>query len=579
MPGGGPGRPIVTEPPPYCFAVRPPPEKPDSPPVRLRRLLPAVLACALLAGCRRAAPSAAGTQVLRVSQRNEPDDLDPARAAVPDDFFVIRALSEGLVAPNPDGGEPLPATAQGWETSADGLTWTFRLRPGARWSNGEPVTAGDFVASYRRALAPETAAPKAELFFCVKNARDFLQGRLSDFSTVGFLAPDPATLVVELEHPDPQFLAYAASGPWIPVNPRVVAQRGRDWTRPGSFVGNGPFVLAEWSPGRRIVVRKNPRYYGAGQVRMDEIQFVRLDDGDTEERTFRAGQIDVTMSLPFTRLQAYLQEASPALHRALLAETRFLTFNTTRAPFSDPRVRQALSLAVDRERLTRDVTRGGEQPAYRLLPPQLRLPGDMGADLAGRGFAETEAEAWHARNRAGDLEQARRLLAKAGFPGGRGFPGFELSGWAGTQQVVLEAIQAMWRDGLGVEARVVIRELRVHEAALRAAHYDASLIPLIPDVADPVAALERFATAAPDNYPHWSDAAFDRRLAAAEIQPVPAEQAALLRGAEIRLLEEAPIAPLYYFAHNWLMSPALRGWREDALWTRDYRGVYWSASP
>jgi oligopeptide transport system substrate-binding protein len=548
-------------------------------PVRLRRLLPALLACVLLAGCRRAATAPAGPRVLRIGQRNEPDDLDPALAALPDDFFVIRALSEGLVAPNPDGGDPLPAAAQGWETSSDGLTWTFRLRAGARWSNGEPVTAADFVASYRRALSPGTAAPKAELFFGVKNAREFLQGRLTEFAAVGFLAPDPHTLIVQLEHPMPQFLAYAASGPWIPVNPRVVARLGRAWTRPGNYVGNGPFVLAEWTIGQRIVVRKNPLYYGAAEVRMDQIQFIRLDDGDTEDRAFRAGQVDVTMSLPFTRVQDYEQESNPALHRALLAETRFLAFNVNRAPFRDARVRQALSLVIDRERLARDVTRGGEEPAYRLLPPQLRPAGDMGADLTGRHFAESAAEAWQVQNRAAAQAEARELLAQAGFPGGRGFPHFELAGWAGTQQVVLEAIQAMWKDTLGIEASVTTREARVHVAALRAGRYDVGLITLIPDVADPVAALQRFVTGAPDNYPHWSDSAFDLQMAAAEIQPDPAQQAAMLRTAEARLLAQAPIAPLYYFAHNWLMSPALRGWREDALWTRDYREVYWSASP
>ncbi|HVW21557.1 MAG TPA: peptide ABC transporter substrate-binding protein [Opitutaceae bacterium] len=542
--------------------------------MRLRPLLPAVLACFVLAGCRRAAPAAAGPQPLRISQRNEPDDLDPALAALPDDFFIIRALSEGLVVPNPEGGAPRPAAAQDWQASSDGLTWTFRLRPDARWSNGEPVTAADFVESYRRALTPAAAAPKAELFFCVRNAREFLQGRLKDFSAVGFLAAGTHALVVRLAHPTPQFLAYAASGPWIPVNPRVVARLGRAWTRAGNYVGNGPFNLAEWTLGQRIVVRKNPLYHGAGQVRMEEIQFIRLDDGDTEDRAFRAGQIDVTMSLPFSRLQVYERESDPALHRALLAETRFLAFNVGRPPFSDPRVRRALSLAIDRERIVRDVTRGGERPAFRLLPPQLRPTGDDGADLAG-GRPGLPA----AGNRAASLDEARRLLEEAGFPGGRGFPRFELAGWAGTQQVVLEAIQAMWRDGLGIDASVATREARVHVAALRAGHYDVGLITLIPDVADPVAALQRFVTGAPDNYPHWSDPVFDRGLAAADIEPDPARQAAMLRTAEARLLAEAPIAPLYYFAHNWLMNPALRGWREDALWTRDYRGVYWSASP
>ncbi len=177
---------------------------------------------AALAGCAPRPPEAAPA-TLRIAQRNEPGDLDPARATLPDDFFIIRALGEGLVTPDPAGGEPQPAAAERWEVSPDGLVYTFHLRSGARWSNGEPVTAQDFVDSYRRALDPATAAPKAGLFDLVRGAAAFRRGELKDFAHVGFRARDAATLEVTLVRPAPHFLAYAASGPWIPVNPRVVA--------------------------------------------------------------------------------------------------------------------------------------------------------------------------------------------------------------------------------------------------------------------------------------------------------------------------------------------------------------------
>ena len=528
--------------------------------MKLSPLLAPGLALAVLAltGCaRQAAPATPPPRVLRISQRNEPDDLDPAIAALPDDFFVIRALSEGLVVPSPTGGDPLPAAADRWEVSPDGLTWTFHLRPRARWSNGDPVTAADFVASLRRVLTPATAAPKADLLFAIRNARAFAAGKLTDFSAVGLRAADAATLLVTLERPTPQFLNYVASGPWIPVNPRIVGVFGRAWTLPGNFAGNGPFKLAEWQPDQRIVVRKNPLYYGAAGIRVDEIQFVRFDDSDTEERAFRAGEVDVTMSVPFSKLEPYAREHPDELHYAPLEETRYLAFNTRRPPLDDPRVRRALSLAVDRTAIVDFVVKGGRRAAIELLPPELG-PGSDAPPAPGQGHPA-------------DLAAARRLLADAGFPSGRGFPRLELSGWSNSP--ALEAIQAMWRKDLGIDVLVVNREARAHVAALSSGNYDIGFITLIPDVADPLSVLERFTAGAPENYPHWADAIYDAVVTEAARTADPGRRAALLHTAEARLAALCPVAPVYFNARNWLMRPAVHGWQEDELWTRNYSDV------
>lgn len=511
---------------------------------------------AIPSGCKRTDSAAA--QVLRISQRNEPADLDPALASLPDDLFVIRALSEGLVAPSPDNAPPQPAAAESWEISPDLCTYTFHLRHDARWSNGEPVTAEDFVASYRRVLTPATAAPKAGLFFMVRNARAFATGQLADFSTVGFRATDPHTLVVTLDHPMPRFLAYVASGPWIPVNPRAVAQFGRAWTRAGNFVGNGAFTLIEWQPHLRIVVRKNPAYHGSARIRLDEIQFIAFDNGDAEERAFRAGQIDVTMAVPFSKLDTYRSEHPAELHHAPLAETRYLSFNTTRAPLNDARVRHALSLAIDRAKIVERVVRGGQEPAYRLVPPALRGPGDREPSLTGQLHE--------------DLDLARKLLADAGFPGGRGFPRLELSTFVSTP--VTEVVQAMWKEHLGIDVGLVTREARVHVAALREGRYDIGFITAIPDVADPANLLADFVTGSSGNYPHWSDSRYDTLMAQAKQTPDAKPQGERLDEGEALLLEESPLAPLYFNATNWLMRPNVRGWHQDALWTRFYQDVY-----
>ena len=518
------------------------------------------LAAALFAGCARhgPAPVVAAPQVLRISQRNEPADLDPATASLPDELFIIRALSEGLVAPAPDG-PPQPAAAEHWEFSADQLTCTFHLRPAALWSNGEPVTADDFVASYRRVLTPATAAPKAPLLFMVKNARAFATGQLADFALVGFHAPDAHTLVVTLEHPMPRLLDYVASGPWIPVNPRVVARLGRNWTRPGNFVGNGAFTLTEWRPHQRITVRKNPAYHGAARIRLDEIEFPAFDNGDAEERAFRAGQLDVTMAIPFTKLDTYRSGQPAQAYRAPLAETRYLAFNTTRPPLDDARIRRALTLALDRTRLVERVLRGGQEPAFRLVPQALRGPEDHESRLADAPHEDAAA--------------ARQLLAEAGFPGGRGFPRLELSTWP-VSVPVTEVVQAMWKEALGIDVALVMREARVHVAALREGHYDIGFITAIPDVPDAANLLGDFTTGAPGNYPHWTDAPYDALVAAAARTADPAQQAARLREAEARLLGQCPLTPLYFNATNWLMRPNVRGWRQDALWTRFYQDVY-----
>lgn len=509
------------------------------------RKLIALAVVVLLLGCAKREPVASPSEkILRISQRNEPADLDPAHATLPDEFFIIRALSEGLLAPNPDGGAPLPAATERFEVSADGLVYTFHLRE-ARWSNGEPVTAADFVASYRRQLAPATAATKAQLFFAVKNTRAFVTGALADFSAVGFAAPDARTLVVTLAAPTPRFPFYVASGPWIPVNVRVVEKFGRAWTQPEHFVGNGPFTLAEWRPQQRVVVKKNPAFRDAASVQLDEIQFVRFDDGESEERAFRAGQVDVTMSVPTAKLAVYEREHPAELHRVALAETRFLTFNTQRPPLADARVRRALALAVDRERLVARVLLGGQEPATRFVPPALRPAGEkISSELH---FAPDEA---------------RRLLAAAGFPGGKNFPRLELSAWSSSQTSTLEAVQAMWKQELGIDVALVVRDAKVHFAALTAGDYDIGFMTTIADVADAADLLNRFAAGAPENFPRWTGAELGRALAAGDF---PA--------AEQRLLDAAAVAPLYFNVHPWLQSPRVRGWREDALWTRFYTGV------
>ncbi len=518
-------------------------------------LLASAVLCALAACSRRdetaIAPRRGDLDALRISQRNEPADLDPAFASMPDEFFIGRALSEGLVAPSPDGHGVVPAAASSWDVSADGLRYTFHLRAQGRWSNGDSVSAAQFVASYKRILEPSAPAPKAGLFYPVLNARAYKLGKIRDFSRVGFLAEDPRTLVVTLGGPCPDFLDYAASGPWLPVNPAIVASKGKAWTLPGNFVGNGPFTLEEWTPGQRIVVRRRTDYWDAAAIKVPAIEFIAMDNGEAEERSFRAGQLDVTMAVPESKLDAYVAAKPTLLRIAPLIETRYLAFNCTRHPLDDPRVRRALSMALDRSELVVRVLKGGQIPSLSFLPPPLSQLGPVAV--------------------AANPEAARRALADAGYPGGRGFPELELTGW--TNLPLLEAIQGQWRRVLGIGVAISVRDAKEHISALRDGRYDIGLITLIPDVPDPLPSLSDLLPGAPGNYAHWSDISYSRDVLRARGSANPTERRSAIIAAERRLLQACPVAPLYTNTHAYLKRAEVRGWREDGLWNRFYKGV------
>ncbi len=496
-----------------------------------------------MGGCSKRELPTPTESVLRISQRNEPATLDPQLATLPDEFFVLRALSEGLVTPNPDGGTPLPGVAERWETSADGLTWTFHLRSNARWSNGALVTAHDFVYSVRRALTATTAAPKASLFYVLRHARDFFLGREQDFSHVGISASDAHTLVLTLEHPSADLLSLVASGPWLPVHQATIERHGRLWTRADHFVGNGPFTLVEWLPNQRIVVRKNPGYWDAAAVQLDAVHLLAFDSSDSEERTFRAGQIDVSITVPFAKLESYRQATPSLMHTVPLHETRYLALNVSRPPLNDARVRRALSLALDRRVLVEKVMKGGQRPAYSFVSP----------GLGGYTPAAQLTE---------DAAEARRLLAEAGFPGGRGFPALELTTW-GAGNLVLEAIQQRWHTELGITVSIMQREAHTHLVSLANGDYALGYATAIPDYDSALDVLQRLVAGDPGNYPQWRNPAYDRLVATGD-----------LSGAERVLLEELPLIPLYYNNRNYLARPVVRGWREDALWTRFYKHVH-----
>lgn len=535
-----------------------------------RRLLPAICLlssglCLLVSGCARRETAAAEgirTGTLLVGNLAEPQELDPQLISAYTDQNIAVALFEGLCALDERTSQPVPAAAERWEVSADGLVYTFHLRPSAGWSNGDPLTASDFVASWRRALAPSLAAEYAYLLYPLKNAAALNSGKLTDPAALGAEALDDHTLRLTLDHPTPYLPSLTAQPVWFPVNSRVLAkygdidQRLPAWTRPGNLIGNGPFTLAEWTPNARLVVARNPAYWDAASVRLARIIFFPTESPEVEERNFRAGQVHVTYSLPTAKIATYRASQPAALRLDPFLQAIFLRFNTTRPPFGDATVRRALSLAIDREALATHVLRGAGTPATSFTPPDC-------AGYTARARVPT------------DYDAARRLLAAAGFPGGKGLPVLDLQVRNDEYQPrIAEVLQAAWKKELGVELTITPLEQKTWVQNQQTLNYTLSGAGWIGDFVDPVTFLDLFVSGGGNNWTGWADPAYDRLIDQAAHTPDAAARREIFQQAEARLLEQAPVAPVYRGVRACLIHPAVRGWEPSLLGLHQYKKVY-----
>jgi oligopeptide transport system substrate-binding protein len=304
-------------------------------------------------------------QVLHRGIGSDPTDLDPHVATNLSEVDLVSALFEGLLVEDPVDLHPVPGVALSWDVSPDQLTYTFHLRPDAKWSDGAPVTAQDFVASWQRVLTPSLGAENAGMLYVLRGAEAFHKGATKDFSHVGVRANDVSTLRVVLEHPAPYFLSLLTQAAWLPVPLAAISAhgdayaRGVPWTRPGRLVGNGAFQLKTWHPNREIVVEKSPTYWGAAGVRLNGIQFYPIENLEAEERAFRSGQLHVTYVLPFGKVDAYRRNSPRLLRTDPYLNTYFFRLNVRQSALSNERVRRALALAVDRTAIVEKILRGG----------------------------------------------------------------------------------------------------------------------------------------------------------------------------------------------------------------------------
>jgi oligopeptide transport system substrate-binding protein len=521
-------------------------------------------AALVLAGCTRretAVEAGIRTHTLLIGNGAEPASLDPHVVNLYFDVRILLTLFEGLTAIDPTTALPVPAVAERWDISPDGLVYTFHLRPTARWSNGDPVTASDFAYTIQRMLLPRFGAPNAYLLYAIKNAETFNKGNLTDFAAVGVEVVDSLTLRLTLERPTPYLLALAAHM-WFPVHRQTIEKFGRAddrssaWTRPGNLVGNGPFTLTEWRPNERIVVTKNPHYWDAARNRLDRIVFFPTESPDVEERNFRTGQVHVTNALPMSKIAAYRDRDQASLRIDPFLGTSYFAFNVSRPPLDHFKVRRALSLAIDREGIVRTAFASSYLPAACLVPQG-----------CGGYMAKVKVQT--------DFTAARRLLEEAGYPGGKGLPvmavqlGINNSDW--TKAV--EVIQETWRRELGVSIVLEPLDQKTWLQNQQTHNYAISFAGWFADFADPASFLEVFLSHGSNNWTGWANPDFDRLITEAARTLDPTRRFKLFQQAETLLLEEAPISPLYFNAQTYLLHPAVKNWESAPLGYHRYQNV------
>jgi oligopeptide transport system substrate-binding protein len=490
--------------------------------------------------------------VLRRGNGPEPDTLDPQLARTEAAFHILRDVFEGLTAVGPDGSA-VPAAAESWTVSPDGLEYRFALREGLRWSNGDALKASDFVTGMRRLVDPKTASPYAQFIDPVLNAGAITRGEKKP-NELGVSAPDDRTVLIRLESPAPYLLGLLAQPGTFPVHGPSLAANGTEYARPGKLVSNGPFVLDDWVMGSHVLVRRNPHYWNDRATKLERVKFVHISDAGTELRQYRAGQLDFTFVVPAQQFQWIKQNLAQELHVAPQLSVYYYGFNLTQPPFKDnPKLRRALSLAIDRDKLTTAVTGVGEAPAYGWVPRGVWNYTPQQFDYANTPYAERLAE-------------ARRLYAEAGYSTEKPLR-IELRYNSGdTHNRLAVAIAAMWQDGLGVETQLYAEEFRALLQSIQA-RQDTQVFrsSWVGDFNDAYTFAQLLKTGFGINLTGYSNPRYDALLADAVRQADPARRRALLEEAERLMLADHPVLPLYFYVNKHLVKPWVQGWTDNVM--------------
>lgn len=494
--------------------------------------------------------SAAGDPLYRRGNDADPETLDPHKSSTVAEAHILRDLCDGLLTYD-NHGAIVPGAADAWTVSDDGLTYSFTLRSDGRWSNGEPVTAQDFVYSLRRILDPATGAKYAEVLFPILGAAAVNRGE-KPADALGVSAPGPLRLVIVLEQPTPYVLELLTHQTAAPVHRATVERYGESFTRPGNLVTNGPYRLRDRVPGDRITLERNPHHAAAKDLAIDRVAYLPTPDLSGAVRRYAAGEIDSLADLPGDQMEALRRRFGDQVVLGPALGLSALALNTRKAPFTDLRVRRALSLVIDREYLAEGLYGGTMSPAYSLCPPGLdnsRKP----PETTGRHGLPIDHEA-----------EARRLLAEAGFGPGRRLAVEYRFNASDNNRNTAVALAEMWRD-LGIETRFVYTDAKTHFAYLRdGGDFDIARISWIADYSDPQNFLFLLQTGNDGfNAGRWSDAAYDGLMAQAAAERDLGRRADLLFEAETIALRELPWIPLMHTRSKALIAPRLTGYHPN----------------
>lgn len=506
-----------------------------------------------IGGIDLAASPAAAEQAFHRGFGASPSTLDPHLNFGAREAWIQADLYEGLVEFGADG-TIVPGAAESWDLSDDGKTYTFHLRPDLKWSNGEPLVAQDFVNGIIRTIDPATASEKAYYFTTViqvHNAQAFNAGEITDPTQVGAQAPDDRTVVITLDQPAPHTLSVLNSFQTSPLHRPSFEQHGTDFVKPGNLVGNGAFMLKESVPQSHVLLVKNPNYWGAADVALDEVWYHVTEDSNTEMKRYQAGELDVTNEIPSDQIATIKEQFGDEARLAASTEIMYLSFNIKKPPFDDIRVRKALSMAIDREVLQNKILRGGYVPLYSYSPPL--DPNYKAPQIAEASMSKEEREA-----------EAKRLLAEAGYGPDNPLKLTLLSTTDETEKKEGVALSLMWKQVLGVETDLQNQEFQAWLDSFYAGTWDVFNDNLVGDFPGPETYLNYMKPSADAGY-NWQNQDYEELMNRAAATSEPTARYELLAQAERVLLDDYLTAPIASGISRHLVKPYVTGWQDNAI--------------
>ena len=493
--------------------------------------------------------AAQAAKILRIGNDGEPQSMDPHYSSTVQTSRILDQMFMGLMVYGIDG-EPVAGAAESWTVSEDGLTYTFRLRDHV-WSDGVPVTSHDFVYAWRRILDPETGAPYASLMYTIAGAQEINEGKAGP-DTLGARAIDDKTLEVTLGVPAPYFLAQLTHSTAMPLPRHTVEKYGEDWVKPANIVVNGPYILVEWLPNVHTKLARNSRFHANDTVAIDEVVYYASSDITAMQKRFRAGELDMARAIVSEQIDWLRANMADSLRIAPYAGTYYYVFRTDKEPFKDARVRKALSMAINRDAIVNGLMRTGEIAAYSFVPPGT---GNYGAP---------STVTWKDMPYDQALSEARKLLADAGYGPDNPLKFTLRYNTSENHKRIAVAIQAMWKQGLGVEAELFNTDGKIHFADLRVGNFQIARAGWIADYNDAQNFLYLLETrTGPMNDSKFSNAEFDGLMADAAVETDLKKRAAILARAEAIAMDGQPVAPIYYYMSKQLISPKVKGWVDN----------------